>query len=368
MKRFAMALLLLSISALASEAEERTWTDSTGKFQVEAELADVQDGAVVLRRSDGRTVRVPLNRLSEKDQQYVAEHQSREPAGAAGELKVTAQAEWGPAFFASEGDDAPEPPLEVAIVVRGKGAAQASAFGDLKLETIKDDQGRELEGKLDSLMGEMMDEEGQMQLIDRTSRFEQHPKDGVRIPIEIENPEPPIDAIKEIRGTVKLRTGGRYENVVVSDIKTQLEKPIADEVLKQAGIAIEVTSQTSDDPTSDDQASDDSRQGDGFTFGLGGEAAETVVVDARGTLEPLVHVELVDGSGKPLEPMMSGSAGFGQQMQYSLGFAEPVPADARLRLVLHVDAQEVVVPFAVKDIDVPPVSEQPERFREFPRP
>lgn len=356
MKQFAMALLLLSVLPGASEAAERTWTDSTGKFQVEAEFIKVQDDAVLLRRTDGRTIRVPLNRLSEKDRQHVADRQSRGPAGGADELEITAQAEWGQAFFVPEGEEAPEPPLEIAMVMRGEAAAQASAFGGLKLETIKDNRGQELEGKLDSMMGGFTDDEEQMQLIDRTSQFEKHPTDGVRITIAIEDPEPPVESIKEIRGTVKLRTGGRYENVVVEEVKEQLDQPIGNEVLKRAAISIEVSSQTSDDAPQDD----------GFGFGLGGNTAETIVVKARGELAPITQVELTDANGKPLEQVMSGSAGFGQQMQYSLGFAEPVPDDAQLRLVLHLDAEEIDVPFALKDIQVPPVPERPGGFPAFP--
>lgn len=356
MNRFAMALLLLSVGAIPSDAAERTWTDSTGKFQVDAELVEVQDGTVVLRRADGRTVRVPLKRLSKSDQQYVAEHQTADDTAAADELKITAEAEWGPAFFAPEGDDAPEPPLQISILIGGKAAAQSSAFGGLKLESIKDGRDRELEGKLDSMMGGFMNDQDQMQLIDRTSQFKKHPKDGVRIPIEIENPPSPIDSIKEIRGTVKLRTGGRHENVVVEDIKKQLDQPIDDATLKQAKISVQASSQTSEDSAPDD----------GFGFGFGGGAAETIVVKARGELEPLTRVELVDADGKLLETVMTGSAGFGQQIHYSLGFAKPIPEDARLRLVLHLDAEEITVPFKINDIKVPPVPEQPTGFPGFP--
>jgi hypothetical protein len=47
----------------------RTWTDSTGKFNVEAEFLGLADGQVKLRRQDGREVTLPLARLSPADQQ-----------------------------------------------------------------------------------------------------------------------------------------------------------------------------------------------------------------------------------------------------------------------------------------------------------
>ena len=55
----------------------RTWTDSTGKFKVEAEFLGLTDGQVKLRRKDGREVTLPLTRLSSADQQ-VAEKLAQE--------------------------------------------------------------------------------------------------------------------------------------------------------------------------------------------------------------------------------------------------------------------------------------------------
>ncbi len=49
----------------------RTWKDSTGTFTVEAEFLGISEGKVQLRRKDGREVLVPLERLSQSDQQEV---------------------------------------------------------------------------------------------------------------------------------------------------------------------------------------------------------------------------------------------------------------------------------------------------------
>jgi len=57
----------------------RTWRDSTGQFSVSAELLDVEDGNVLLRRADGRQLSVPFKRLSAADRAFVeAERASRE--------------------------------------------------------------------------------------------------------------------------------------------------------------------------------------------------------------------------------------------------------------------------------------------------
>ncbi|MCA9119511.1 MAG: hypothetical protein H6822_11120 [Planctomycetaceae bacterium] len=49
-----------------------TWWDATGKFTVEAIYLGLADGTVMLKRSDGRELSVPLDKLSELDREHVA--------------------------------------------------------------------------------------------------------------------------------------------------------------------------------------------------------------------------------------------------------------------------------------------------------
>ena len=55
----------------------RTWSDTTGKFRIEAELVSVEDGKVNLKKKDGEVVSVPLAKLSKADQEFVAKAESR---------------------------------------------------------------------------------------------------------------------------------------------------------------------------------------------------------------------------------------------------------------------------------------------------
>jgi hypothetical protein len=50
----------------------RTWSDATGKFRIEAELVDVQDGTVNLKQKNGELVSVQLAKLSKADQEFVS--------------------------------------------------------------------------------------------------------------------------------------------------------------------------------------------------------------------------------------------------------------------------------------------------------
>ncbi len=56
---------------LASAGEAREWTDVTGKYKIEADLVAFDDESVVLRRADKQLGTVPIEKLSEKDREYL---------------------------------------------------------------------------------------------------------------------------------------------------------------------------------------------------------------------------------------------------------------------------------------------------------
>lgn len=66
------AICLLSAALLthgAASGWSATWTDASGNFSVEAELVELDDQVVVLRKADGEQIRVPIARLSRASQQ-----------------------------------------------------------------------------------------------------------------------------------------------------------------------------------------------------------------------------------------------------------------------------------------------------------
>ncbi len=65
-------VLLLLPLATASGDSPRAWTDATGRFSIQASFVDAQDAQVRLRKADGTTISIPLDRLSEADRQFVA--------------------------------------------------------------------------------------------------------------------------------------------------------------------------------------------------------------------------------------------------------------------------------------------------------
>ncbi len=69
--RWVVVAVSLVTCAVVASAQERTWTDRSGKFSVDAEFVEVLEDKVVLRRADGKLIKVPLERLSTKDRAYV---------------------------------------------------------------------------------------------------------------------------------------------------------------------------------------------------------------------------------------------------------------------------------------------------------
>lgn len=64
----------------AQVTKTRKWTDASGKFSVEAELIEVKDGKVYLRRPDGNAIGISVDKLSKADQQYIATIADKESA------------------------------------------------------------------------------------------------------------------------------------------------------------------------------------------------------------------------------------------------------------------------------------------------
>lgn len=75
-------LVVLSL-ATASTVWSRTWTDTTGRYTIEADLVEVKDGSAMLKKAGGEVVAVPIARLSRADRQYLDSLQQAD--GAAGQ-------------------------------------------------------------------------------------------------------------------------------------------------------------------------------------------------------------------------------------------------------------------------------------------
>ena len=79
LRRISLLTVFISfISFVASSTlPARTWTDRSGQYQIEAELAGFKDGKAILKRLDGRSVSIRASRLSTADQKFIREELRR---------------------------------------------------------------------------------------------------------------------------------------------------------------------------------------------------------------------------------------------------------------------------------------------------
>jgi len=83
-------------------AEFRTWTDSTGKFTVQAKLIGVSDGQVTLEKPGGQKLTLPLDRFSAADRAFLAPRPAASAAGAATSTRSAGSASSPAASSASD--------------------------------------------------------------------------------------------------------------------------------------------------------------------------------------------------------------------------------------------------------------------------
>jgi len=79
MRTVLAAILLVALCVPTLHAKK--WTDSSGKYAVDAEYVDVRDGQVRLKKADGNLIAVGLDRLSQSDQLRVGRRLAEESAG-----------------------------------------------------------------------------------------------------------------------------------------------------------------------------------------------------------------------------------------------------------------------------------------------
>ena len=66
LRRCAISFAIVPFALLPARfVSADTWTDKSGQYKVEAEYVGVEGASVVLRKSDGSTIKVPINRLSD---------------------------------------------------------------------------------------------------------------------------------------------------------------------------------------------------------------------------------------------------------------------------------------------------------------
>ena len=81
MKPIRTLLVPLAATLLAAPLSARTWTDAATGRTIEADFLGIQDGKVSLKRSDGQTFTLPIDKISAADQDFIKQ-QKAGPASA----------------------------------------------------------------------------------------------------------------------------------------------------------------------------------------------------------------------------------------------------------------------------------------------
>ena len=115
---FLVAVVVCSSAALAEEL--RTWTDSSGAFTIEASLVSFDGKTVTLKKEDGKTLSLSIDKLSDEDQRYLTEGPSSENPFEAAE-RAAARAQGAPG--------AP-PPTSTAKTVNLDSAKEIGDYGE----------------------------------------------------------------------------------------------------------------------------------------------------------------------------------------------------------------------------------------------
>lgn len=325
-----LATFLATFVALETDAQEREWTSANGKFNVTGMLLDQQDGSVKIKRSDnGKTITVPVEKLSDADQTYLSELKSKQmeqadtkeiPTGKP-DLKVAGRTQWSkfPSFT-----DGKEDPLDLELFVEAMGdqARDAIFFGMLKFDKIEAD-GKAIEVARDRFS--FADPSKEFVLVERSDNdfFNKHPKNGVRVKLTFSHPKTKLKEFTSVKGEFKIRTGGKRDVIKVPATAGQ---DIKNAQLKKLGIKTDIEL-------------DDSLVNINFT----------------GDLSAVYDIKLLDAKGKEPDSLSGTSwSGSEEAKSYSFSFDDEnsIPKNLVFEISIVTDLEELTVPFDLSGIAV----------------
>lgn len=301
------AQILSLFVSLEAKAQERTWKTKDGKYSVKAEFVELTGDAIKLKRADtGIVVTVPLSKLSDADRKFVSsmdksdeEKSNTKTEASKSDLKITGKLAWSK--FANFDDDGKELPrdLQLMIEAKGKAAEDAVEYGFVELK------------KCLSNVGEMTVKENKFKFDDATKKYvkvtrsdnkmmSDHPKNGVRVTFDFENPGNDVKKFAEVEGSFKIRTGGTREKIEIADAVTMIDKNFEHEKFDSLGVEVTVEKEE-----------------------------KTLSLKLNGNHQPIVAVQLANPKGKKLKGQMgSGWSGGGDLMSYDFQFEDEIPANA----------------------------------------
>lgn len=277
----------------------------------------------------------PMSELSRDDQLFVLEADGAAAKPPEERLQVRPEVAWSNTTYMQDGQPM-TPPLVVSVQATGNEPASASRFGMVKVDTVVSDR-----GSLTSL-GEFSPgvRDKLVSPLDRNVPYTdvQQPRHGLAVNLLFQPSDRQLQRIARLTGSFKIVTGDPHL-VTVESAFGRKDVRVADAVLKKLGLTVVVN------PSNDHT-------------GLQGNFGEQVVcrVAVTGDLKLVRSVAITDPAGRPFFPSSSMAGGGDSNVTYFFMFHKPMPAEARIRLIVLQNARETTIPFDFADLSVPPTA------------
>ena len=245
------------------------------------------------------------------------------PTEAPDGLEVSAIVQWSEDQN-QDGDGKPLPPdMKLWIYLIGKQPQAAIAWGQVKIDKLTADGGREL--KIKAPQFSPNDPIKRFIRVERGEYRDDHPQQGVKAVLAIPHPQQPISSVTAAAGTVSLQVATEQKTVTLKNAPSLVGKPIVDPIIEEVGLGLELSKQDK-------------------TLNL---------KVTKGSRFALVKVEAVDAAGKRLEMVNGFRTEFNGQVTHGFFLNDETPADFALKLTLNVGIKQVDVPFDVANVRVP---------------
>lgn len=281
---------------------------------------------------------------------HVAEAAEQIPNDTAERLEVTAVPRWE---MILKGEEAKEYQyLEVMVDFVGGLAAKAISYGKLRL-TAQTDAGESLQ--LDETLSVEDFTGGFFYSVPR-GIFADGPESGLRLYLNFLPPKRPFGEIAALEGSVTFRVPVQAEVVTVKKLPHDKPKPIESPILKKAGIEADVQllkkmtySQMLYESQKQYMKPEDRPVRGSPANAVTNPSLFPIRVTYRGPRTALGEMTLFDAAGNSVK-----LAGFTScKGNRIVGFREPIPGDATLKVTWWIGEKEVTVPFRLAHLHLP---------------
>ena len=341
---------------LGAKHVERKWADQSGRFETNAVFLGVDNGNVKLKLTSGSEISVPLSKLSDVDQAWVAEnHSKRSPpkseppkseppkseppksepkseppkknktkAKVATDLRLDARLKFSERLR-FDADGKPETPYELVIDAVGPSAKDAIAFGWAKFESADADDGETLRAV--PPVSSFFDLSEKFETVTHRGDdfFAKHPVDGVRVRFEIESGDQTWKKISNVKGSFRIKTGGERKLIKHEEAPLNLGM-IENDELTSRGISVSISK-----------------------IGINTMNVQLIGKD----LSSVYRVAILTPEQEKLSALTASSWSRQEKgITYTFSFSPSAPADATAFIFIAENLQELEVPFEFPELEV----------------